>query len=194
MPKNSSNPRSAPPVYRSQPARTIQQQKVAVTSQETPAAATKTSLNWSAKRITGVAGMRPAQAHGQTSRTHSTKQVWSPALFPNPPGTIQAAKKKKKKAAAPPARPRWQKAWDNLRCYSRDKADNVETHYGNGYPQIMQAFVDYYRDGIRGHCSEGGGSHQNAQTTQDLAVFTGWYRRLRDAARDATRRERRSGR
>jgi hypothetical protein len=172
MPKNSSGPRNAPPVYRPQPAPKVLQRKSALTNQPAP--------NWSSERITGVAKMSAARSNpapASTPRLGPTAQPWAPAVFPRSLSTIQARKKKKKT----PTVSKGQKTWENLCCYSKDKAKQVLKHYPNTYLAIMDAFVQYYSNGIRGHCSGGSGDKANSATLEDLSIFNGWYKRLREA-------------
>ena len=180
MPKNSSGPRNAPPVYRPQPVPKVLQQKSALTKRHGQGTITPSASQWSPERITGVAKMgsaqRPALAvagnRAQTDEFGPSIKAWSPALFPKSTGTLQT-KKKKKKAA--PVKSKAQKSWDNLVCYSLNKAQLVSHEYTNNEVGIMQEFITYYSNGIRGHCSGGSGDKANAATKLDLQAFNAWY-------------------
>ena len=66
-------------------------------------------------------------------------------------------------------------SWDNLCHYSYTKAQEVDKFIGedNCIP-LMDEFIGAYPNGIRGHASGTKSSKKNAQTTQDLEVFTEW--------------------
>lgn len=88
-------------------------------------------------------------------------------------GTIQRTKKKNKTKSGGMSKA--ERSWRNLTCYNKDKAKRVVNEHGNHYLTVMENFVAYYSNGIRGHCSKDGNSKPNQATKDDLRAFNSWY-------------------